>query len=196
MQPAMYATGVMPQMAVAQPGAAMVPQMQYVAVAPQVLQPQVPVPQVQVPQVPVPQVQVLPQVQLQPMPMPVPQIPVQYVIVPQQQPAPLDANASSTAVSKQDVPDSSDRTKGCSLALGPKQDLPHHDAGLPRGRPKPRVGRTGPMRTGYSPPRDTDWICRDCGNCNWGSRLWCKRCGVTRPSLTPGQQGGRRPSRE
>eukprot|EP01064_Diplonema_japonicum_P036386 TRINITY_DN814_c0_g1_i1.p1 TRINITY_DN814_c0_g1~~TRINITY_DN814_c0_g1_i1.p1 ORF type:complete len:227 (+),score=41.65 TRINITY_DN814_c0_g1_i1:64-744(+) len=46
---------------------------------------------------------------------------------------------------------------------------------------QPRVGHSGDKRSGRSPPRDTDWICKSCHNCNWESRLWCKRCGTTKP---------------
>eukprot|EP01059_Diplonema_ambulator_P011206 TRINITY_DN21169_c0_g1_i1.p1 TRINITY_DN21169_c0_g1~~TRINITY_DN21169_c0_g1_i1.p1 ORF type:complete len:273 (+),score=42.79 TRINITY_DN21169_c0_g1_i1:112-819(+) len=45
----------------------------------------------------------------------------------------------------------------------------------------PRVGHSGDKRTGRSPPRNSDWICKSCQNCNWESRMWCKRCGTTRP---------------
>eukprot|EP01060_Flectonema_neradi_P033962 TRINITY_DN5825_c1_g1_i1.p1 TRINITY_DN5825_c1_g1~~TRINITY_DN5825_c1_g1_i1.p1 ORF type:complete len:260 (+),score=63.07 TRINITY_DN5825_c1_g1_i1:70-849(+) len=47
---------------------------------------------------------------------------------------------------------------------------------------QPRVGHSGDRRSGRSPPRNTDWICVSCSNCNWESRKWCKRCGTMKPT--------------
>ncbi|KAJ9446052.1 hypothetical protein DIPPA_15779 [Diplonema papillatum] len=52
----------------------------------------------------------------------------------------------------------------------------------------PRTGHSGDRRSGRSPPRGNDWICKSCKNCNWESRKWCKRCGTTKPQVAIEQQ--------